>query len=365
MPCNVINFVAGLIFVFFEMSNKRKWVFISAGVVCAAVVVVGLIYCGFPLAGKSATIRIPRAATCQMVCDTLTKYLGERYAVRVLSMASFMGMKLEERAGAFRISRGTMPWRAAWNIGRGRQEPVRLTINNLRTRDDILRFLDAKLECDTVGISAVLNDKTLMARYNLTPATATALFLNNTYEVFWNVTPANLIEKLGKHYNDFWNEKRRGKAEALGLTPSQVIIISSIAEEESAKSDERGRIGRLYINRLQKGMRLQADPTVRFALNDFTIKRVGKFMLQNPSPYNTYRVEGLPPGPIRTVDEVTIDAILDSEQSNDLYMCARPDFSGYHNFSDSYSEHSRNAMEYQRELNRRGIRNDDASSSHK
>ncbi|MDD7499702.1 MAG: endolytic transglycosylase MltG, partial [Sodaliphilus sp.] len=158
------------------------------------------------------------------------------------------------------------------------------------------------------------------------------------------------------YYVQFWNDERTQKAKKLGLTPDEVVIVASIAEEETSKSDERGKVGRLYINRLQKKMRLQADPTVKFALGDFSIRRITHDMCAYDSPYNTYRVAGLPPGPIRLPEKATIDQILDSKPHDYIFMCAKSDFSGYHDFATDLGSHNANAQRYQAELNKRNIK---------
>ena len=165
-----------------------------------------------------------------------------------------------------------------------------------------------------------------------------------------------MIQHFDNYYKQFWNDERKAKATALGLTPDEVVILASIVEEETAKRDERGKVGRLYLNRLQKNMRLQADPTVKYAIGDFSIKRITEKMCAFDSPYNTYRVAGLPPGPIRLVEKHTIDAILDSKPHNYIYMCAKSDFSGYHDFAADYATHIANAKRYQAELNKRNIK---------
>ena len=172
----------------------------------------------------------------------------------------------------------------------------------------------------------------------------------------WSGTPEKIIEKIGKNYSNVWNDERRKKAASLGMTPQQVMILASIVDEETNAASEKGTIGRLYINRLDKGMRLQADPTVKYAIGDFEKKRITKQDLQFESPYNTYRNGGLPPGPIRTTSKRTIDAILDSKPHRYLYMCAREDFSGRHNFAETYGDHTRNALRYQHALDERGIK---------
>ena len=202
----------------------------------------------------------------------------------------------------------------------------------------------------------LLGDEQFCAKYGQTPATMPAILFPDSYEYYWNVKAERLIDDLASYSKRFWNDDRRRKAESLGLTPEEVVTVASIAEEESAKRDERGKIGRLYINRLQSGMPLQADPTVKFAIGDFGIRRITVEMTKYDSPYNTYRYAGLPPGPIRFVEKATIDNILNSEPTNYIYMCAKEDFSGYHNFAATYAEHCANARRYHIELNKRGIK---------
>lgn len=173
--------------------------------------------------------------------------------------------------------------------------------------------------------------------------------------MYWNSTPEEVIEKMHKEYNKFWDNNRLLHAENLRLSPRAICIIASITDEETNDKTEKGRIGRLYINRLDEDMRLQADPTVRYALKDFTIKRISREDTRTPSPYNTYLVKGLPPGPIRTPDPETIDAILYSSSSDDLFMCADTSFNGRHYFSATYDKHQKYADAYQQALNRRNI----------
>lgn len=309
----------------------------------------------FPRASKNADICIPKGATTAMIGDTIAKYLGDGYSSRVMRCVGLLGTDMASRSGLYEIKQGTAPWRAAWHLCRGGQKSVKLVLNNLRTRADILAFISSRMSCSATSIDSLLNDEAFMAQYSLTPATADALFLNDTFEFYWNASAKDILTKIGKNYNNFWSEERREKASALELSPVEVMILASIVEEESNLKSEYGLIGRLYLNRLHKGMRLQADPTVKFALGDFSIKRVTNEMLSIQSPYNTYRNAGLPPGPIRTVSATTVDAILNSSPTTDLYMCAKPDFSGGHDFTSSYQEHLRNAARYREALNRNNI----------
>jgi UPF0755 protein len=178
------------------------------------------------------------------------------------------------------------------------------------------------------------------------------MFIPNTYEVYYNITPAQLIDRMHDEYELFWNEERRKKAEAIGLTTVEVSVLASIVQAETIKRDEAPVIAGLYINRLKKGIPLQADPTLVYAVGDFTLKRVLNEHKEVDSPYNTYKYRGLPPGPINMPEITSIDAVLNYKPSNYLYMCAREDFSGYHNFTSNLAEHNRNAHRYQQALSR-------------
>lgn len=321
--------------------------------VLAAISIIPMMTSG---ADREALIRIPRKATEKNVADTLTKYFGEGYSEKVVKLLKLRNIDLTKRHGAYLIPEGTSPFRAMRKLGRGAQAPIKLTINGFRGMPLMAERMAGKLDTTPEALIAAFTDASALSSYGLKAEQALALFLDDTYEVYWTTSPEDILRKVGDHYNTVWNAERRGKAEALGLTPAQVITIASIVDEETTKADEKGKIGRLYINRLKSGMRLQADPTVRYALQDFSIKRVRGEHLNVESPYNTYRVDGLPPGPIRTTSIKTIDLILNSQPSSDLYMCAREDFSGYHNFADNYGEHMQNALRYQHALDTRGIR---------
>ncbi|MDE6856965.1 MAG: endolytic transglycosylase MltG, partial [Muribaculaceae bacterium] len=236
----------------------------------------------------------------------------------------------------------------------GPQAPLTITINGFRLLPVLEEKVAARFDFTQDSIASVLADAGTLKEYGLTPEQALSLFINDSYQFFWNASPAEVVKKVGAHYDEVWTTERKAKAKALGLSPADVMTLASIVDEESSKLDEKGAIGRLYINRLQRGMKLQADPTVRYAGGDFSVKRI-----KNPnsveSPYNTYIHMGLPPGPIRTTSVETIDAILDSKPHDYIYMCAKEDFSGYHNFASTYAEHQANARRYKRELDRRGI----------
>lgn len=331
--------------------SKQKAVIMSVCALCAVGLAIWI--CPYIMKGAPSTARIliPRECTTEQLSDTLTKHCGEGYAAKVMKVISLLNSDIATRHGAYTIEKGTSPLSAGRLIARGEQTPVKITVNGFRSKELMAERIAKKMNFSADDFLRTLSDPKTLAEYNLEPGQEMALFLDDSYLVYWDASPAEVIEKIGENYKKVWNKTRTDKARKLGLTPAEAIIICSIADEETSKQDEKGRIARLYVNRLQKGMKLQADPTVRYALGDFTIKRVTRPMLTIDSPYNTYMHKGIPPGPIRTTGVSTIDALLDSKPSSDLYMCAKEDFSGYHNFAATYTEHEANAKRYQKKLN--------------
>lgn len=306
-------------------------------------------------APSSAVIKIPRNATSEQLRDSLSKYLGKGYGAKVGRLVALRGTDLSTRHGSYLIEAGWSPLTAMRRLTGGVQNPVTITINGFRQRDVLVEKIAAKFDFTPDSLAAVLGDENLMGSYGLTPEQSMSLFLNDSYDFYWNASPESVVKKIGDHYLEVWNEQRRRKAESLGLTPAEVMTLASIVDEETNALEEKGTIGRLYINRLKIGMPLQADPTVRFAGGDFSIKRVTIAMTRMDHPYNTYARKGVPPGPIRTTSVETIDAILNSAPHDFLYMCAKEDFSGRHSFAKTFAEHQINARRYKRELDRRGI----------
>jgi len=218
-------------------------------------------------------------------------------------------------------------------------------------------LLAPHLMIDSVAIANALKDTVLCHQLGYDTATVVALFVPNTYEVYWNISAEALLQRMKKENDAFWNAQgRKEKAAALGLTPVEVATLASIVDEETAANAEKPTIAGLYLNRLRQGMLLQADPTVKFALGDFTLRRILNRHLEVDNPYNTYLYPGLPPGPIRVPSVVGIDAVLNHQQHDYLYMCAKEDFSGTHNFAHTLQEHLRNAARYAAALNQRGIK---------
>lgn len=337
--------------------SKKLWITILVTVFVLGGII--LLYIFLPVvANKSeheALIKIPANATPEMVKDSLAKYFGPKYADNVAMVAKFRGTDFSKRHGAYMVDSGMPPYKAERKLSRGAQHPMKIIVNGARGLDILSEKITKNLEISSDSLKAALQDPSLLKEFNLTPQEALALFVDDTYLTYWNSTPKEVIEKIGANYKKIWTPERIRAAQNLGLTPAQVMIIASIIDEETNKADEKPMVARLYINRLDKGMKLQADPTVKFALGDFSLRRIRGEHLKVESPYNTYKVNGLPPGPIRTVTVADIDAVLNAPKHDYLYMCAKDDFSGYHSFAKDYNTHMVNARNYQKALNRRNI----------
>ncbi|MBO6013660.1 MAG: endolytic transglycosylase MltG [Bacteroidales bacterium] len=258
--------------------------------------------------------------------------------------------------GAYRMKAGASMADVLRKITHHQQDAVRLTFIGTRTVEDLAGRMARCVEADSAALMQAIFDPEFLALCECDSANVASFLLPDTYEVYWNIPPRKLMQRMLSEYHRFWNGDRLQKAAGLGLTPQEVSIVCSIAEEETANRQERGTVARLYWNRLQRGMPLQADPTVKFAVGDPTLRRILTRHLQTPSPYNTYLHPGLPPGPIRVVEKASIDAFLNSQPHTYLYMCAKEDFSGLHNFANTLTEHNRNAQRYHQALRRNGIR---------
>jgi len=237
----------------------------------------------------------------------------------------------------------------------GQQAPVSVTFNNVRLLKDLPEKITQNIELAAEDFQKVLEDTVRMKAYGFDTTNYISMFLPNTYQVYWTIKPLELLERMNVEYNRFWNENRLARADSLGLTPKEVATLASIVQSETTKIDEASRISGVYVNRLKRGMPLQADPTLIYATRDFTIKRVLDRHREIRSPYNTYRNTGLPPGPIRMPNEKYIDAVLKYEDHKFLYFCASDDFSGYHDFATNLRDHMQNARKYQRALNKARI----------
>lgn len=237
----------------------------------------------------------------------------------------------------------------------GLQTPVRLTFSDVRTKHHLAGKISNTIEADSAAILDLLNDNSVLSDFGFDTATVYAMIIPNTYEMWWDTDAYEFLERMHGEYENFWNEERTKKAREAGLSPVEVATLASIVDEETVREDEKPTVAGLYINRLKRNMRLQADPTIKFVLGDFSINRVLTRDLKIDSPYNTYIYAGLPPGPIRFPSVSGIQAVLNHEEHDYLYMCARDDFSGYHNFAKTLRQHNINAAKYRRALRERRI----------
>lgn len=260
------------------------------------------------------------------------------------------------KPGKYRLTKG-MSNRSFINMLKaGSQEPVKISFQNVRLKGTLAGMVSKKIETDSASISRLLDSAAFIEKYGFNTENVYTMFIPNSYEMYWNSSAEKFFTRMHEEYAKFWTAERKAKAEKIGLTPIEVSIMASIVDGEALMDKEMPTIAGLYMNRLKKGMRLEADPTVIFAANDFTIRRVLNKHLRIESPYNTYRRTGLPPGPISMPSINAIDAVLNYQDHNYLYMCAKEDFSGYHNFASTLAVHQVNARKFQQALNERNIK---------
>lgn len=251
------------------------------------------------------------------------------------------------KAGRYQVKNGSSLLNLLRMLRSGNQTPVNFVIIKLRLKEDLAQKIAANFECDSASVMAVLNDPKTAEAFNVNDNTFLTTVIPNSYSIFWNTSPEKIIEKLHSEKEKFWTTERLNKARALNLTPEQVYTMASIVEEETNKEHDKGLIASVYMNRISAGMKLQADPTVKFAMKNFGLKRILYKHLAYESPFNTYQNAGLPPGPICTPSIKTIDAVLNMPQTNYIYFVAKPDWSGLSNFTHSDAEHIINAKKYQ------------------
>ena len=258
------------------------------------------------------------------------------------------------KPGRYKIKDGMSNNELVNMLRSGSQAPVMVVFNNIRTFQQLAGKVATYLEPDSLEFLQMFLKEETATKYGFTRETFPAMFIPNTYEMFWTSSPEAFTDRMFKEYESFW-QSREKRREKIGMSRVEVSTLASIVDEETFVDDENRRVAGLYINRLEKGIPLQADPTLKFALGDFSRQRLINADKQIDSPYNTYKNKGLPPGPITIPSVSAIDAVLDYEKHNYLFMCARADFSGYHAFARTLKQHNANAAEYQRELNKRRI----------
>ena len=261
-----------------------------------------------------------------------------------------------KRSGKFAINDGDNMHTIYRRIVSNEQTPVKLVVPSTRTLPQMVGAISRQLMLDSLELSEFTTNMAYISRIGYTKESLPSLFIPNTYEVYWDIKPENLMIRLMTERRKFWNESRMAKAKKIGMTPEEVATLASIVDEETNKNEEKPIVAGLYINRLKKGIPLQADPTVKFALNDSGRRRILKKDLKIDSPYNTYKNKGLPPGPIRIPSMQALESVLNHNKHDYIYMCAKEDFSGFHNFAKTLREHRNNATKYQKALNSRNIK---------
>lgn len=270
-------------------------------------------------------------------------------------LASALNYKDNIKSGRYAVNPDMDIYALIKNLRNGHQTPVRLKFNNIRTKENLDQRIGEQLMFGEGKLLSELNNPQKCEELGFKQETVIAMFIPNTYEVYWDVSINSFLERMKHEYNVFWTDERKAKAKEIGLSPIEVSTLASIVEEECTYSAEYPIVAGLYLNRLHIGQALQADPTVKFAVGDFGLRRILNKHLEIDSPYNTYQNTGLPPGPIRVPSIKGIEAVLNYTKHDYFYMCAKEDFSGYHNFAKTFSEHERNAAKYRIALNARKI----------
>lgn len=267
-------------------------------------------------------------------------------------LCDFKDYKHRIRTGRYKVGTTETAYSLFQKLSRGHQTPSKLVINNIRTLDQLSGRLGRQLMLDSLEFKLYFNTELELDKLGFSRETLPAFFIPNTYEVYWNMDMSQFVARMQKEYNRYWTEERLKKAKEIGLTPIEVATLASIVEEETNSAEEKATVAGLYMNRLQRGIPLQADPTIKFALQDFAMQRILNEDLKVNSPYNTYLNVGLPPGPIRLASIVGLESVLNYERHNYIYMCAKDDFSGKHSFATNLRDHMVNARKYWNALNR-------------
>ena len=344
--------------------NKMKQKNFKAAIVIAIVV---LIIGGYFSLKFYNTYFASNVSNTQKYLYVKTGYVFEdlmtdfRHKAIVSNMGTFaaaaekMNLQGALKPGRYRLKEGMNNRTLINMLKAGNQDPVNLKMQNVRKKENLASLLAKNLEMDSVSFMRLLDSAAFIEKYGFDSQTVYTMFIPNTYETYWNTSPEDFFIKMNKEYLKFWNDERQRKAAALNLTATQVYTLASIVDAEALYDKEMPTIAGLYLNRLSQGILLQADPTVIFANDDFTVKRVTGPLLRVDSRYNTYKYAGLPPGPIMMPSINAIDAVLNKEDNNYIYMCAKEDFSGYHNFAKTVQEHNINARKYREALNKRNI----------
>lgn len=332
---------------------KKKVLYVLLGMVIAAGISAAVTYSVFRGAAyKGATPVTIYLRPGDNLMDKLHRAGVRTTGFRVLSKY----FHFRQKSGKYVVNPGEDIITIFRRLRNGQQEAVELVLPSVRTMADMAGFLAGNLMMDSAQVAQSFADTSFTKAYGYTPETLPALFVPNTYFVYWDVSLPDFMQRMQREHDRFWNSGRMALCDSVGLTPVEVATLAAIVDEETAVDAEKPDVAGMYLNRMAISMPLQADPTVKFAVGDFTLRRIMKKHTRVDSPYNTYIYKGLPPGPIRVASIAGIDAVLHHTRHHYLYMCAKEDFSGTHNFASNFNEHLRNARNYQRALNEKGVK---------
>lgn len=335
--------------------NRKAIIFISSAVILLLVLFIvyrNVADVRIETGGKTKELFIPTGSSYEDVFYLIDSLIDIKKPESFHWIAKKKNYPGRVKPGRYLIDDGVTYLQVIDMLRSGRQAPVNVTFNNIRTLNQLAGKIGGRIEADSAEIIEFLENESNYSGDGFKKETVIAVFIPNTYEFFWNTDAAGFYKRMLREYKSFWNAGRLATANRMNLDPVKVSILASIVDDEVAKAGEKPRIAGVYLNRLRIGMPLQACPTIRFALNDYTITRVLNKHLVIDSPYNTYKYKGLPPGPVGCPSIEGIESVLNAEKHDYLYFAAKADFSGYHNFSRTLSEHNRYAAQYQRELNR-------------
>ena len=337
--------------------KTKKLYLIGLTAFIVVIMVIVAVCCFYPInkTGKTEYLYVDSDDNIDSVATKMGTVCNGCGVSTVRTLARHTGYADYVRTGRYKIETSTGALMFFRKLKNGQQDPVKLVIPSVRTKERLAEELSGKLMLSKQDLLSFMNNNDSCETLGLDTATIITLFIPNTYEVYWNLSVTKLLSKMKDEKVRFWNKERMAKAESLKMNPEEVMTLASIIDEETANDGEKPMVAGMYYNRLCQHMPLQADPTIKFALGDFAIKRIYNNMLRVKSPYNTYVNEGLPPGPIRIPSVAGIDAVLNLVHHDFLYMCAKEDFSGTHNFARTYPEHLLNAARYSQALNQRNI----------
>lgn len=343
-----------------KLSMKAKVLIALAGILFLALGITAfnfyLKYFGPNVSNKEEYLYIRTGSSFADVYKTIREKEIVNDSVAFYETAMDMDYPQVVKPGKYKLKGGMSNRRFINMLKSGSQEAVQLKFKNHRLKENMAAYIATQIEADSASIVNLLDSAEFVAKYGFNTDNVYSVFIPNQYEIWWNTSAEQFFERMHKEYQKFWNAERSAAAEKTGLSKTQVSTLAAIVDAEALNDSEMPTIAGLYMNRYKRGIKLQADPTVIFANKDFSIRRVLNRHLVKDSPYNTYVYAGLPPGPIMMPSIKAIEAVLNHEKHNYLFMCAKEDFSGYHNFAETQAEHLVNARKFQQALNKRNIK---------